>query len=99
MWCLASEEADKQLFKVGLLLARPQGPVSLYTSNTMGLLLALPQGLISLYTSDTVSLGLINFPGCDNLHHGFILSLYSAFFFVRCLAFFFLLCLALFLIF
>lgn len=79
MWCLASEEVDKQLFKVGLLLARPQGPVSLYTSNTMGLLLARPQGLISLDTSDTVSFGLINFPGCDNLHHGFILSLYSAF--------------------
>lgn len=82
MWCLASEEADKQLFKVGLLLARPQGPVSLYTSNTMGLLLALPQGLISLYTSDTVSLGLINFPGCDNLHHGFILSTQLFFFFL-----------------
>lgn len=101
MWCLASEEADKQLFKVGLLLARPQGPVSLYTSNTMGLLLALPQRLISLYTSDTVSLGLINFPGCDNLHHGFILSLYSAFFFffVRYLAFFFALFLLCFLFF
>lgn len=64
---------------LGLLFARPQEPVSLYTSDNMELLLAHPQEFISLYTSDTVSLGLVNFLGCDNLNHGFILSLYSAF--------------------